>query len=157
MQLVPPQWRDDVQFLGNGKPEDLPFLYGSAAVSVLASLWEAFGMVLVESMATGTPVAGTRDGALPEIIREDVGALFDPGPVENAGPSNDKGLAEAILKCLELSRRPETAQRCRDRARQFSWQECGSRLEGLYERVIAETQGRQPMPVTSQPSRREFP
>jgi glycosyltransferase involved in cell wall biosynthesis len=139
MQLVSAEWRNDVQFLGNGKPGDLPLLYGRASATVLASLWEAFGMVLVESMATGTPVAATRDGALPEILTDEVGSLFDPGPVEDAGPSNDKGLADSILKCLELSQRPETAQRCRARARQFSWQECGSRLESIYERVIAQT------------------
>ena len=95
-------------------------------------------MVSVESLATGTPVAATRDGALPEIINDGVGALFDPGPVEDAGPSNDEGLAASILACLELSRQPETANRCRARARQFSWQECGTRLESVYERVIAE-------------------
>jgi glycosyltransferase involved in cell wall biosynthesis len=139
MEVVSPKWREDVYFLGNGKPEDLPARYGGAAVTVLASLWEAFGMVSIESMATGTPVAGTRDGALPEIINDEAGSLFDPGPVENAGPSNDQGLAESILKCLELSRRPETANRCRSRARLFSWQECGSRMESLYERVIAQS------------------
>ena len=139
MQLVAPQWREDVYFLGNGSPGDLPLLYGSASVTVLASLWEAFGMVSIESLATGTPVAATRDGALPEIIDDSVGSLFDPGPIEDAGPSNDEGLAKSILSCLELSRRPETADVCRARARQFSWQECGVRIERVYERVIAES------------------
>lgn len=139
MQLVSPHWHHDVHFLGQGRPEDLAATYGRAAVTVLASLWEAFGMVVVESMATGTPVAATRDGALPEIVSNDeVGFLFDPGALDNAGPSNDEGLAEAILRSMELSRRPETAEKCRAHARQFSWSVCGPKLEALYERVLAE-------------------
>jgi phosphatidyl-myo-inositol alpha-mannosyltransferase len=139
LQLVNPQWRRDVEFLGLGRSEDLPALYGRAAVSVLPSLWEAFGMVVVESMATGTPAVGTRSGALPEIIsNQEVGFLFDPGPIEEAGPSNDEGLAEALLRGLDLSRHAETPERCRLHAEQFSWKTCAPRLEAIYQRLVGE-------------------
>ena len=95
-------------------------------------------MVVIESMASGTPVVGTRDGALPELIHNDtVGRLFDPGPANGAEPVNAPGLAQALLECLELSRRPETALRCRERAEEFGWDRIGPVFEDLYERLAA--------------------
>ncbi|MGH9665868.1 MAG: glycosyltransferase family 4 protein, partial [Bryobacteraceae bacterium] len=66
--LVSAEFRGEVEFLGAGDVHELPRRFGSAAISVLPSLWESFGMVVVESMAAGTPVVGTRDGALTELI-----------------------------------------------------------------------------------------
>jgi phosphatidylinositol alpha-mannosyltransferase len=105
-------------------------VFGRAAISVLPSLWEAFGMVVVESMATGTPAVGTRDGALPELIcDEGVGRLFDPGPSTGAAPTNVEGLVRAMDEALTLSRDPDTALRCRARADEFSWLRQGPRYE----------------------------
>jgi glycosyltransferase involved in cell wall biosynthesis len=129
---VSPRWRGDVTFLGAGDLADLPALYGRAAVSVLPSRWEPFGMVILESMATGTPVVATRDGAIPEIITDTrVGRLFDPGPEGTVEPSNLSGLVRALAEGLELSRNPETAVRCRAHAEQFSWAVVGPRFETL--------------------------
>ena len=126
-------WRRDVEFLGVGQLDDLPTLFGRAAVSVLPSLWEAFGMVIPESMATGTPVVGTRDGNIPALINnEKVGRLFDPGHSTTPQPTNLEGLVEALRQGLELSRMPETAQCCRDHAEQYSWNQVGPRFEQLY-------------------------
>lgn len=135
VSLVSPRWRGDVEFLGD-RTDALPELYGRAAVSVLPSLWEAFGMVVVESMATGTPVVGTRDGALPELIRDDgVGRLFDPGPTVGAAATNVDGLARALDEALTLSRDPETALRCRARADELGWERVGPRFEALFEQL----------------------
>jgi len=76
ISLVSPRWRSDVHFLGTNV--DLPKLFASASVSVLPSLWESQGLVVLESLAAGTPVVVTRDGALPEIVTDlSVGRLFD--------------------------------------------------------------------------------
>ncbi|MEO7142884.1 MAG: glycosyltransferase family 4 protein [Bryobacteraceae bacterium] len=134
--LVSPEFRGDVEFLGAGDAQDLPREFGSAAISVLPSLWESFGMVVVESMAAGTPVVGTRDGALPELIGDPgIGRLFDPG--ENCGvePTNAEGLAAAMEECLDLSRQAETAYRCRAEAEKYSWAILGLRFEELFERL----------------------
>jgi phosphatidylinositol alpha-mannosyltransferase len=137
LALIEPRWRGEVRFLGESG-ERLPDLYASASVSVLPSLWEAFGMVVLESMATGTPVVGARDGALPELIPNDsVGRLFDPGPTVEAAASNVDGLARALLDALDLARDPRTAQRCRAHADRYSWSEVGPRFEALYREVIA--------------------
>lgn len=147
LALVSPLWRNDVQFLGevpdegrgaSGRLDDLPSVFGRAAVSVLPSLWESFGAVILESMATGTPVVGTRDGAIPELISSpEVGRLFDPGPTTGAEPTNLDGLVQAMLEALDLSREPQTAFRCRAHADQFSWGRIGPRFEELYDRLLS--------------------
>jgi phosphatidyl-myo-inositol alpha-mannosyltransferase len=99
--------------------------YGEAWVAVLPSIYEAFGLVLVEAMACGTPVVGYNDAAIPEVIdRPEIGRLFD-----RLAPD---ALAEALLEVIELSRSPDTAVRCRARAEQFSTDRCVDRYIELY-------------------------
>lgn len=137
LALVEHRWREDVHFLGSVAWHELPRLYGRAMVSVLPSLWEAFGLVTVESMATGTPVVGTNDGALPEIINDPgTGRLFDPGEQSAVEPCNAEGLAEALLEGLILGEDPDTRQRCRARAAQYGWDRIGPRIEQLYKDVV---------------------
>src|SRR5205807_4918900 len=70
--------------------------YREASVAVLPSENEAFGLVLVEAMACGTPVVGFAHGAIPEVIdRPEVGRLFD-----RRDPS---AVATAILEWMELN------------------------------------------------------
>jgi phosphatidyl-myo-inositol alpha-mannosyltransferase len=134
LSLVSPEWRDDVEF--RGQADDLARLYGQAALTVLPSIWEAFGMVVLESMATGTPVVGTRDGALPELIDSDaVGRLFDPGPLTTPEATNVDGLVEAMGQGLELGRDPNTAVACRERAEEFRWEALGPRYEAMLEQA----------------------
>ena len=87
-------------------------------------------------MATGTPVVGTRDGAIPELVNNVfVGRLFDPGETTIAEPVNVEGLVHALMEGLDLALRPETPLNCRRHAEQFSWQRIGPRYEELFERV----------------------
>lgn len=133
LREVPTTWRRDVEFAGVGELDDLPRLYGEASATVLPALWEGFGLVVVESLATGTPVAGTRHGAIPELLDgEGVGALFEPGPLEGAAASNVEGLATAMETAISLSEQDQTPQRCRDHARRWSWAAVGPRFEALY-------------------------
>ena len=139
--LVEPQYRNDVRFLGAGQASDLPKVYGRATASVLPSIWEAFGLVVIESLAVGTPVVVTRDGALPENIHEGVGRLFDRGGNGDLPEAiNYQGLAQAIVETIALGQQEETIQRCRMHAEQFGWDVVGRQYEALYERVIAERQ-----------------
>jgi len=133
---VSPRWWSDVHFLGAGELADLPSLYGNAAISVLPSRWEPFGMVILESLATGTPVVATREGGIPELLDDrSVGRLFDPGTEHSIEPSNLEGLVQALLEGLELSRNPRTADRCRAHAEQFSWEAVGPQYEELLRRL----------------------
>ena len=105
---------------------DLVGLYRSAWVSVLPSWGEAFGLVLAEALACGTPVVGSDQGGIPEVLGGDerVGRLF-------AGDDPD-ALARALLEAIELARDPATATACRARAESFSAARCADRHERLY-------------------------
>lgn len=93
--------------------EALVRAYGEAWVTVLPSSSEAFGLVLVESLACGTPVVGYDDGGAAEIVdRPEIGRLFDR--------LEPPALARAVLEALELSDRAGTAAACRERAESFS-------------------------------------
>jgi phosphatidyl-myo-inositol alpha-mannosyltransferase len=129
--------RNDVQFLGVGTLAGLPAVYGQAAVTVLPSVHEPFGMVLIESLACGTPVVGSRDAGIPDIVEKGTGVLFDPGGNRHS-PANSQGLADAIVEALGLYGDPSLAERCRERARCFSWEELGPKLEDIYREAVAE-------------------
>src|SRR5204863_4596648 len=97
---------------------DLPALYRAAWVSALPSTGEAFGLVLVEALACGTPVVGADREAIPEVLGADdgVGRLF-------AG-DDPRAVARALLDALDLAADPATAARCRSRAEAFSVDRC---------------------------------
>jgi glycosyltransferase involved in cell wall biosynthesis len=87
--------------------------FRSAWVSALPSRDEAFGLVLAEALACGTPVVGSNDGGMRELIdRPQVGRLFDG--------DDPATLADALLQCLELAIQPGTAEACRARVQGFS-------------------------------------
>lgn len=100
--------------------------YRSAWVSALPSLGEAFGLVLAEALACGTPVVASRLGGMPEVVGDDrsVGRVFDGDDPEV--------LAGALLEALELAEDPGTAAACRARAELFSTTRTTERYLELY-------------------------
>jgi glycosyltransferase involved in cell wall biosynthesis len=106
-------------------PVRLGDAYASSWASVLPAFAEAFGLVLVESLASGTPVVADRAGAGPEIIDgRPIGQLFEP--------DDERGLAAAMAAAIDLGADPETAARCRERAADYDWSRSTERWERLY-------------------------
>jgi glycosyltransferase involved in cell wall biosynthesis len=114
--------------------EALARAYARASASVLTAQDEPFGLVLVESLAAGTPVAAARSGSCPEIIDSPkIGALFD---------GDDPGeVAAAMDDALALGGREETAAACQVRARDYEWSHVVERYEAVYERALAAAAG----------------
>ena len=109
--------------------EGLVDLYRRAWVSALPSVGEAFGLVLAEALACGTPVVGTAAGAFPEVIdRPEVGATFSGGEHE---------LAAALLSAIEMSRDATTPVACRRSAQRFSVEVAAAEYEQLYAGLMA--------------------
>ncbi|UHG89925.1 glycosyltransferase [Spirosoma oryzicola] len=101
---VQPLLDDSVELVGNCSHEQLNHYIGNADVSVITPCWdEPFGLVVAESLACGTPVAGIARGALPSILCEKSGCL-----TSSSSPSE---LARCINQAALLNRAD-----CRQRA-----------------------------------------
>lgn len=131
---APAEVRQIVQVLPLGDPEALGGRYAEAWVTALPAISEAFGLVLVESLAAGTPIAVVDDGGPPSLVGEGTGAI---------APPNDPGaLRDALLATLRLARMPGTRAACRQAARAYDWDEAiAPRLERLYEQAVTGAPG----------------
>jgi glycosyltransferase involved in cell wall biosynthesis len=115
--------------LGPGTPEEVPARYRQATVTVLASSAEAFGMALVESLASGTPVVCNDDGGMPSIVS-------DPAIGRVANAADPVALSAAIIDAIDLAAQSGTAERCVAHAANWDWASAvGPAHEALYEKV----------------------
>jgi glycosyltransferase involved in cell wall biosynthesis len=106
--------RERTTVLPLGDPEGQAERYGRAWVTALPSKWDSFGMVLVESLACGTPIVPSTHSALPELVTPGVtGALCEPDDVES--------LTAALIDAIALTRKPGTTDACRDSAAPYDW------------------------------------
>jgi glycosyltransferase involved in cell wall biosynthesis len=131
--------RDSIEIRGPGGLDGLPAWYSEAAVTVLPSYDEAFGMVLTESLACGTPVVASSFGGPGEIVGSpEIGATV---PIEQASdlesPMMSDQLADAILSAIDLSGRAQTAARCREWASRWSLDRVGAQEERLLEAAVS--------------------
>lgn len=126
-----PERPEGVSWVEASETAELARVYAGADVSVLPSVDEAFGLVLVESLAAGTPVVAARSGACPEIVTsEDVGRLFEPDDAAD--------LARALDEAITRSRadRDATREACRARARDFDIARAVDAFEAVYARAL---------------------
>ena len=121
---------DVLDDLGVGTLDDVPDRYRGATVSVLPSVDEAFGLVLVESLACGTPVVCSRSGGMPEIVT-------DAGVGRVVAPDDPAALARGVVEAVALAAMEETPPRCRTAALPWDWAEVGPQHELTYLRARA--------------------
>ena len=114
---------------------DIGPYYRDATVLVLPSQHEAFGLVLVEALSSGTPVVCSNDGGMPDIVTSpDIGRMAPFGDVP--------ALAGALIDAIRLAGDPDTPGRCARHAQQWDWSVgAGPAHERLYERVCRGARG----------------
>lgn len=110
------------QFVGSVSDEELAALYRGATALVFPSLYEGFGLPIIEAMACGTPVITSDTTATAEVAGESNAILVDPMNVAAISEAIDK-----IADSFEL--RDQLAQAGPDRASMFSWERTGTKVD----------------------------
>jgi glycosyltransferase involved in cell wall biosynthesis len=118
-----------VRWLGTLDDGNLRALYAAAAVAVSASEYEGFGLTVLEAMAAGCAVVAVAVSSVPEVA----------GDAAVLVPRSDPALlGDALLRLLDdPAARASLAERGRQRAATFSWEETARRTRGVYDEVLA--------------------
>ena len=120
-----------VRFVGEVSDADLACLYRLAFVFATASLYEGFGLPVLEAMACGAPVVCYDTSSLPEVLG-DTGRMIHEG--------DEDGFGEAIAGLArDAEERRQLADRGAQRARVFTWRRCAELHREAYLRVLRET------------------
>jgi alpha-1,3-rhamnosyl/mannosyltransferase len=128
--LLPFNHDEKITLTGYVPQTALPDLYRGASLFIYPSLYEGFGLPVLEAMASGVPVITSNLSSLPEVVG-DAGILVDPHCVDN--------LREAILMILnDEEMRNELIAKGLKRAKSFSWEKCAKETLVVYEKVLCE-------------------
>jgi len=122
---------DRVIFTGYVPDEDLPAIYSAADLFVFPSLYEGFGLPVLEAMACGTPVVCSNTSSLPEVAG-DAAILVDPTDVRALAGAMERVLTDEHL-------RAEIYAKGLGRARQFTWAKAAQETLKVYLEVIRGT------------------
>lgn len=110
-----------VKFLGNVTEEDMPSLFRGALALVFPSLYEGFGLPVIEAMACGAPVLTSNTTALMEIA-EDAALLVDPLSVQEIRNGIER-------LCHDETFRKDLTRKGLERAALFSWKKVVAKIE----------------------------
>lgn len=117
-----------VKVVGYVDPEQLPVMINQAIAVLMPSLWEGFGLPVLEAMACGTPVITSEISSLPEVAGE-AALLVDPYSVEAIAAAMDRVITDADLwrQLHELGLA---------RVKQFSWSRTGEMTREILARFL---------------------
>ena len=118
-----------VVLTGHVAEERLAGLYAHAKVLAMPSLYEGFGLPVLESMASGTPVVASNCSSIPEVAAD--AAILVP-------PQDEQALADAIADVIECrATADELRSKGLQRARQFSWERAAAETLEVYRSVAS--------------------
>lgn len=119
---------ENIRWLGPVPEADLPALYSAATLFVFPSLYEGFGLPVLEAMACGVPVICSDTSSLPEVAGD--AAL-------RVDPTDGEAMAAAIAELLtNLARREEMREKGLQQAARFSWKRTASLTLEIYRGVV---------------------
>jgi glycosyltransferase involved in cell wall biosynthesis len=125
--------KDAVLFPGYVPDGDLPAVYAGAQALVFPSLYEGFGLPVLEAMACGTPVAASNASSIPEVGGE-AALYFDPTDTGEMVVTVRRLLRDAGLQ-------DELRTRGLARAARFSWELTAARTRAVYDAVLGGKRG----------------
>lgn len=117
----------EVRAIGYVEPQALPLVYAGASAFIFPSLYEGFGMPLLEAMAAGVPVVTSNISAMPEVVG-DAGLTIDPRSASELARAIERVLTDRELASL-------LAERGTRRARELTWEKTALATKAFFERV----------------------
>jgi glycosyltransferase involved in cell wall biosynthesis len=118
----------DVIFTGFVPDKELPVFYKSAKLLALVSLYEGFGLPVLEAMSYGTPVVVSNVSSLPEVAGG-AGIYVDP--------NNTDDIAKGIRKVLKMDKKQyeNLSKQCKTQAKKFSWEKTAKETLDVIKKV----------------------
>ncbi|MFT4535537.1 MAG: glycosyltransferase involved in cell wall biosynthesis [Saprospiraceae bacterium] len=107
---------------------ELPYLYSMAEVFIYPSIYEGFGLPVLEAMACGTPVITSETSSLPEIGGSSV-SYINPNSIEQL-------TSQIIVLCSDKEKREKFSKQGIKRAAHFSWKKTAQETINLFEKMI---------------------
>lgn len=119
---------NDVTYLGKPSPDELIKIYNAADVLIAPSLYEGFGLTILEAMACGTPVITSNVTSLPEVAG-DAAILVKPTDLN--------AIVTAIVRLqTETSYRQSFIEKGLIKAREFTWQKTATQVAQIYKQLL---------------------
>lgn len=121
---------EDVIYLGYVRQEDMPYVYANAKMLVFPSLFEGFGIPLVEAMRVGIPIACSNCGSIPEIA-QNAAVYFEPECPEDIASKlylliNETDLVDRLIKNGSAI------------AKQYSWKNCTDKTLLYLKKIVSD-------------------
>lgn len=118
---------DKVKFLDNVTNEDLPLFYKNAEVFVLPSLYEGFGLPILEAMQNDCPVVASNISSLPE-AGGNAALYFDPNNAEDIAKTIEKVVSDKRL-------REDMIRKGKEQIKKFSWEKSAHEVIKIFESI----------------------
>jgi glycosyltransferase involved in cell wall biosynthesis len=129
-----------VRLTGFVDDADLPGLYSAADLFVFPSLYEGFGLPLLEAMACGVPVITSNASSLPEVVQDQSDVAGSPASAVLLSPTDEAAWSEVMLHLLaDGGARRRLIEAGFARSARFSWRATARQLARLYRALLNET------------------
>lgn len=132
--LGPLEARGEARRLGYVDEQDLPLFYAGAHAFAFPSLYEGFGLPLLEAMASGVPALTSDRSSMPEVARDAEGTI-----ALTVDPLDETALRDGLQRLLEdAAWRAQAAERGARHARTYPWTRCVEETVAVYREVLGQ-------------------
>ncbi|KZE69020.1 hypothetical protein AWM68_01770 [Fictibacillus phosphorivorans] len=118
---------EQVKILGYVPPEDMPSLYSNASFMIFPSLYEGFGIPLVEAMKAHCPIVCSDRASIPEIVGN---------AAIHFNPEDPEDIALKVLNMSDSQIRKRLIKQGIERSRMFSWENCAKETLNVFQHVV---------------------
>jgi len=118
---------NDIVFTGFVPEKEMPMVINAASLFVFPSLYEGFGIPLLEAMACGTPILASNVSSIPEVVGG-AALLFDPYNINEMANAIDRAVTDKDL-------RQKLVQRGFERIKKYSWENTAKEILGVFDEV----------------------